>query len=116
MRDNQDPKTWLGDIVESADLILLYLEGITEDEFFNSTEKQDSVIRRLGIIGEAVKNLPEEFKNKHSDIAWEKAAGMRNILIHEYFDVDYEIVWDTLTTRLPEFKKQVAEILNAIKN
>lgn len=116
MRDSKDPKTWLGDIVESVDLILFYLEGVTEDEFFNSTEKQDSVIRRLGIIGEAVKNLSEEFKNKHSDIAWEKAAGMRNILVHEYFEVDYEIVWDTLTAVLPQFKQQVQEILTDVKD
>jgi uncharacterized protein with HEPN domain len=111
MRDNKNPKTRLDDVVKSADLILLYLEGLSEDEFFNSSEKQDAVIRRLGIIGEAVKNLPEKFKGEYPEIAWHKAAGMRNILVHEYFEVDEEVVWDTLTAHLPQFKRQVEEIL-----
>jgi uncharacterized protein with HEPN domain len=85
MRDNKDNSVWLHDIVDSIDLIQKYLLDVKEEEFFDSLEKQDSVIRRLGIIGEAVKNLSEDFRAAHPEIVWEKAAGMRNILIHEYF-------------------------------
>jgi uncharacterized protein with HEPN domain len=111
MRDNKDSQVWLRDILESADLIELYLSGIDENEFFNSAEKQDAVIRRLGIIGEAIKNLPEDFKKQHPEISWNKAAGMRNILIHEYFDVDLDIAWNTLKNDLPVFKKAIQELI-----
>ncbi len=92
-------------------MIQQYLSEVTEEEFFDSQEKQDSVIRRLGIIGEAVKNLPDDYKMQHKDMAWEEAAGMRNILIHEYFDVDLDIAWDTLNKDLPELKKQIKRLL-----
>lgn len=112
MRDNKDSTVWLRDILESIDLIQHYLSDVTEEEFFDSQEKQDSVIRRLGIIGEAVKNLPNDFKVLHKDVAWEEAAGMRNILIHEYFDVDLDVAWDTLNKDLPELKKQIKTLLS----
>jgi len=111
MRDNKDNQVWLRDIIESADLIELYLFGIDESKFFSSIEKQDSIIRRLGIIGEAIKNLSEDFKMQHPKIVWSKAAGMRNILIHEYFDVDLDIAWSTLKNDLPLVKKAIQELL-----
>ena len=112
MRDKKDNSVWLYDIIESIDLIQKYLADISEEEFSNSLEKQDSVIRRLGIIGEAIKNLGDDFKAQHTDIAWEKAAGMRNALIHEYFDVDLDVAWDTLNKDLPELKKQIGNLLS----
>lgn len=72
---------------------------------------QDAVIRRFEIIGEAVKNLPEDYKEDHSDIEWHKAMAMRNILTHGYFGVDYKIVWDTAIKTLPEFKEQIKNLL-----
>ena len=110
MRDNKDNTVWLHDILESINLIEQYLSDTTEEEFSNSQEKQDAVIRRLGIIGEAVKNLSDEFKSQHQEVAWQKAAGMRNILIHEYFDVDLNVAWDTLNKGLPELKTQIKKL------
>jgi uncharacterized protein with HEPN domain len=111
MRDNRDNKVWLLDIIESADLVALYITDISEEDFFESKEKQDSVIRRLEIIGEAVKNLPEDFKNRYSKIPWASAAAMRNVLIHEYFDVDLDVAWDTLKNDLPKFKQQIVDLM-----
>jgi uncharacterized protein with HEPN domain len=112
MRDNKGNAVWLRDILESIDLIQHYLSDVTEEEFFDSQEKQDSVIRRLSIIGEAVKNLPDDFKEQHKDVAWEEAAGMRNILIHEYFDVDLDVAWNTLNKDLPNLKIQIKKLLS----
>ena len=98
--------------MESIDVIESYISGISENDFFESGVKQDAVMRRLEIIGEAVKNLPPEFKNKYPEIAWNKAMGTRNILIHQYFGVDLEIVWYTVVNSIPEFKKQIMKLVD----
>ena len=80
-------------------------------QFLKDEEKQDAIMRRLEIIGEAVKNIPDKYKEEHPEIAWNKAMGTRNILIHQYFGVDLDIVWYTVTDSLPEFKKQIKELI-----
>lgn len=67
----------------------------------------DAVIRKLEIIGEAVKKVPENVKSKHSDIEWRKIAGLRDILIHEYFGVDIDILWDIINNKRPELKEKI---------
>lgn len=67
---------------------------------------QDTVIRRIEIIGEATKNLPAEIKNKYKDVAWKEIAGMRYILIHEYFGVDIDLTWRVVEEDAPELKKK----------
>ncbi|MBI2327419.1 DUF86 domain-containing protein [Candidatus Curtissbacteria bacterium] len=108
---SKDPRIFLEHILESIEYIESYVKDWTENDFLNSVEKQDSVIRRLEILGEAVKNLPEEFRKEHSDIEWNKAMATRNILVHHYFGVDLKIIWDTVTQNLPEFKKQILKLL-----
>jgi len=81
----KDPRPYLNDVLESIEKIEEYTGVIKEKDFYQSTQIQDSVLRRLEIIGEAVKNMPKDFRNKYPDIPWKKIAGMRDILIHEYF-------------------------------
>ncbi len=109
---SKDPKIFLKHILESIEHIESYIKDLSEEDFMNSDEKQDSVIRRLEILGEAVRNLPEEFREEHSEIDWTRAMATRNILVHHYFGIDLKIVWDTVTQNLPEFKKQVESLLN----
>lgn len=106
---------FLKHILESIELLEKYIKDITEEQFLQSTEKQDLAIRRLEIIGEAVRNLPEEFRMEHKDMEWNKAMATRNILIHHYFGIDLEIVWDTVTISIPEFKEQIKKLLEASK-
>lgn len=110
----KEPHIFLQHILESIGLIESRLKGVSYEEFANNVDLQDMVIRRLEIIGEAVRNLPAEFRQKHTDVNWQNPAGMRNILIHGYFQIDLDIVWDTVSNDLPLFKKQIEKILSAL--
>lgn len=109
---SKDPAIFLKHILESIEHIENYMKDLSEDNFLNSDEKQDSVIRRLEILGEAIKNLSEEFRQQHPEIEWNKAMATRNILIHNYFGIDLKIIWDTVTQDLPIFKKKIESLLN----
>ena len=107
----KDPKIFLGHILESIAEIEKNTKKKTKEKFFNSVTIQDAVVRRLEIIGEAVKNLPSSLKRKHPDISWKNIAGTRDVLIHEYFGVDLDIVWDVVKNDIPKLKKQIKELL-----
>jgi uncharacterized protein with HEPN domain len=106
----KDPKIFLQHILESIEKIEEYTKNISKQEFLNSSQIQDAVIRRIEIIGEAVKNLPEEIKRKHPQIPWKRIAGMRDILIHGYFGVDLELTWKVTKEEIANLKKKILQI------
>ena len=110
----KDPKIFLIHIVTSVEAIETYINGLTKDQFVDSQQTQDAIIRRVEIIGEAVKNLPNDFRKQHPDVSWKQATGMRDMMIHEYFGVDLNIVWKTINKDLPPFKEQVAKIIKEL--
>lgn len=97
--------------MDSILLIEEYAEGFSQSEFFKNHSLQDAIIRRLEIIGEAVKNLPIAFRSKHPDIPWKQIAGMRDILTHQYFDVDLALTWKVVKHELPSIKKRISSLL-----
>jgi uncharacterized protein with HEPN domain len=107
----KDNRIFLQHILESIVLIESYTNGISKQDFLNSEQLQDAVMRRLEIIGEASKNIPASFKALHSDIPWREITGMRDILIHEYFGVDLELTWKTLKENLPSLKQKLVLII-----
>ncbi|MBO1224100.1 MAG: DUF86 domain-containing protein [Candidatus Scalindua sediminis] len=76
---------------------------------------QRAFVRSIEIIGEAAKKLPEELKQKHSNIEWKAIAGMRDRLIHDYFGIDYDIVWDVVTNKTPQLQKKIQQIIDKEK-
>ena len=108
----KDPKVFLAHILESIQLIEEYSKKVTAAKFYKDRAVQDAIIRRLEIIGEAVKNLPISFKTNWPDIPWKQIAGMRDILIHEYFDVDLSLTWKVVKKELPQIKKKLSKILS----
>jgi len=94
-------EVFLKHILESIEKIESFTEGVQKDEFMELEEKQDAVIRKIEIIGEAVKNVSDAIKEKYPEIPWIKIAGTRDKLIHEYHGVDLEIVWAVLKEELP---------------
>ena len=81
----------------------------------NNSLVLDGVVRNLEIIGEAVKNIPPQVKEKHPEIEWKKIASLRDILAHEYFGVDVEVIWDIVENKLPGLKAQISRILKDVK-
>ena len=80
-------------------------------ELAHDTKTLDAVVRNLEIVGEAAKNIPEAIRAQRPQVEWKRIAGLRDILIHEYFGVDTEIVWDIIKNKLPPLEKEVAELL-----
>ena len=108
-------KLYLQDILESILAIEEYTKNLTEDEFYLNRQVQDAVIRRLEIIGEAVKNLEDDFRNKYPQIEWKKIAGMRDIIAHEYFGVKLDRVWLVVRQDIPNLKQKMLVILEESK-
>src|SRR3989338_1694728 len=110
MKHKKNPKFFLEHILESIEEIERNTKDLSKDEFLKLTTIQDAVVRRLEIIGEAVKNLPDSCKIQYKETPWRKIAGLRDVLIHEYFDVDLDLVWKIVKKDIPKLKKQVTEL------
>jgi len=108
---NKNPKIYIDHIIQSIDLLEEYLTNIAQTEFDSSIKLQDLTCRRLEIIGEAVKNIPEEFKTRYSDIRWKNIAGLRDILIHQYFGIDMQLLWNVVKRDIPELKLKIKGIV-----
>lgn len=106
---------FLEDILKSSEKILSYTGEKSYEEFVRDEMLVDATVRNLEIIGGAVKNLPAKVKQKHSNAEWEKIAGLRNILIHEYFEINYKILWDIVKNKIPQLKESMLVILKAEK-
>jgi uncharacterized protein with HEPN domain len=98
-------------MLEALERINLYCEGLNLQSFMQDQRTIDAVIRNLEIIGEAVKHVPEDIIQEYPSIPWQLIKGMRNILAHEYFGVDNEILWQTITQDLPPLSPMLKQII-----
>ena len=106
----REPSLLIEDIIESAEKIKAYIKGQNFDDFKADNKTIDAVIRNFEIIGEAANNLPENFKEENSSVDWHRIRGFRNRIVHAYFGIDYEIVWQVIELFLPGLIEQLNNI------
>jgi len=104
-------REFLSDILEAIRRIKAYIAGMAYESFLQDMKTQDAVARNLEIIGEAVKNLSEEIRERHKTIPWKSMAGVRDRLIHHYFGISLDVVWEIVTTELDMVASYVEQIL-----
>ena len=105
------PKPYLEHILQECEFLIEESKEIEFEDFIRNPVLMRAFVRSLEVIGEAVKNLPMEFREKYPDVPWKEIAGMRDKLIHEYFGVNYRIVWKTIQQEIPSLKHQIEEIM-----
>jgi uncharacterized protein with HEPN domain len=104
-------KLYLTDIIEATDAISRFIAEVDRDEFANDEMRQSAVVQKILVIGEAASHISETLRDKYPEIEWPKIVGMRHILVHGYFGIDLDIVWQVATRRVPELRNQIARIL-----
>lgn len=107
----KDDLEFVRHIIEAIKLIETYLKNVKKEEFIGNPEKRDAVIRELTVIGEAAKSISDPFRSKNPSIEWKDLAAVRDIVVHQYFKIDLDIVWDTVKNNLPTLKKKLEQIM-----
>ena len=113
---SRSPLEYLRHIVEEAEYLIAESQEISFDDFLLDRNRTRAFVRSLEVIGEATKNVDQAIREKYPDVDWRGMAGMRDILIHQYFGVDYEVVWDAIVHHIPKIKGRIVEIILAEEN
>lgn len=103
----RDSRVYLEDILGAVDKIRRYTHRLSKESFAGDDKTLDAVVRNLEVIGEAVKQLPAEVRAREPGIDWQKIAGLRDVLIHQYFGIDLDILWDIVQNKLPPLETAV---------
>ena len=112
--ENRSDKLFLEDLLTAISRIAEYTEGYNFNQFKQDYKTVDAVIRNFEIIGEASKKISDKIKDMNPEIPWQEMYYLRNRVMHEYFGIDYEIIWDVARNYLPENKKQIEKILRIL--
>jgi len=110
----RDWRLFLKDIHESSLRVLEYVGAMSMEELFHDSKSVDAVMRNLAIIGEAAKKIPADVRRRYPDVEWKKLAGLRDIVVHDYFGIDEDIIWDVVTVRIPELKRRIDIMISEI--
>jgi len=108
---SRDYRLYLDDMRESCEKVLRYVRGLTFDQFMHDEKTFDAVVRNLEIIGEAAKHIPPDIRSRYPEVEWPKIAGLRDVVVHEYFGLDEDILWDVVQNHVPVLLNHVLRIL-----
>lgn len=106
----RDPQILLEDIRDAIGKIERYCAGLSRDDFLGDDKTVDAVVRNLEIIGEAVRRLPDDFKDAHPGIPWSQIGGLRNRIVHDYSGLDLELIWEVVQQSVPELSGQIVDL------
>ena len=110
----KDDSVYLRHIIDAFAQIELYMNSVSHEEFLRNRLLQDGVIRQLEVMGEATRNLSEELRNEYPEIPWRQMIGLRNRMIHAYFNVDLQIIWEIVQGDIPDLKPKMKCVIDAI--
>jgi len=108
---SRSPLDYLRHILDETDYLATEVARLSEDAFLRDPTAQRAFVRSMEIIGEAAKHVPPEWRNRYPDIEWRAMAGMRDRMIHRYFGVDYQIVWDVAVNKAPKLRESIRALL-----
>ena len=111
----RDVYLFISDILENIDLITNSVKDVSKEKFVRDLNLRDATVRRLEIIGEAVKNVPFSFRDKYQDVPWKDIAGFRDVILHSYFRVDLELLWTVVKEELPDLKIKILKVSQDLK-
>ncbi len=106
----KDPSIFIEHIIEFIENIRLFTKDVSKKQFVNNKEKVNAVVRCLEIIGEAANNLPRTFMKEHPNIDWKGIIGTRNVVIHKYFEIKFDTIWEIINIDLPVLEKQMRQL------
>ncbi len=107
---SREYRFFLDDMQKACEKVIRYSRNLTREQFVADEKTFDAVMRDLEIIGEAAKHIPDTVRTQHPDISWHKIAGLRDVVAHEYFGLDIEIIWDIVTREVPALLEQLKRV------